>query len=90
MKTALRILGAAAAVAATGAAIVVLDKIITGKSPIEVKVEFPDKAEDDPEAAAEAKEAYAEGEAKEAEAEPAAEPEAAPAAEAEPAAAPEE
>lgn len=86
MKTLFRILGAAAAVAATGAAIVVMDKILNQKEPLHVeKVEFPEEAEKDPAEAEKAAEAYAEGEAKEAAAQPAAE-EAAPAPEAEEAA----
>ena len=64
MKTLFRILGTAAAVAVTGAAIVVLDKILNEKPPLHVEeVEFPEKAEDDSEEAAKAAEAYAEGEA---------------------------
>ena len=59
MKTLFRVLGAAAAVAVTGAAIVVLDKVLNDKDPLHVEnVEFPEEAEKDPEA-------YAEGEAKE-------------------------
>lgn len=71
MKTTLiRVLGAAAAVAVTGAAVVVLDKVLKSKDPLKVEqVEFPEKAEDDPEAAAAAAEACAEAEAEEAEAE---------------------
>ena len=43
MKTLFRILGTAAAVAVTGAAIVVLDKILNQKDPLHVeKVEFPE------------------------------------------------
>ena len=58
MKTLFRVLGAAAAVAVTGAAIVVLDKVLNDKDPLHVEnVEFPEEAEKDP--------AYAEGEAKE-------------------------
>ena len=69
MKTLFRILGTAAAVAVTGAAIVALDKILNQKDPLHVEeVEFPEDAELDPkeaEKAAEAyAEAYAEGEAK--------------------------
>ena len=56
MKTLFRILGAAAAVAVTGAAIVVLDKILNQKDPLHVEeVEFPEDAEKDAEEA-EAKE----------------------------------
>ena len=68
MKTLFRVLGAAAAVAATGAAIVVLDKILNDKGPLHVEeVEFPEEAEKDPAEAAKAAVAYAEGEAKTAE-----------------------
>ena len=68
MKTLFRVLGAAAAVAATGAAIVVLDKILNDKGPLHVEeVEFPEEAEKDPAEVAKAAEAYAEGEAKTAE-----------------------
>lgn len=65
MKTLFRILGTAAAVAVTGAAIVVLDKILNQKDPLHVEeVEFPEDAELDPKEAEKAAEAYAEGEAK--------------------------
>ena len=65
MKTLFRVLGAAAAVAATGAAIVVLDKVLNDKGPLHVEeVEFPEDAEKDPEEAAKTAEAYAEGETK--------------------------
>ena len=65
MKTLFRILGTAAAVAVTGAAIVALDKILNQKDPLHVEeVEFPEDAELDPEEAEKAVEAYAEGEAK--------------------------
>lgn len=68
MKTLFRVLGAAAAVAATGAAIVVLDKVLNDKGPLHVEeVEFPEEAEKDPAEAAKAAEAYAEGEARTAE-----------------------
>ena len=68
MKTLFRILGAAAAVAATGAAIVVMDKILHQKDPLHVEeVEFPEEAETDPAEAEKTAEAYAEGEAKAAE-----------------------
>lgn len=68
MKTLFRVLGAAAAVAATGAAIVVLDKVLNDKGPLHVEeVEFPEEAEKDPAEAAKVAEAYAEGEAKTAE-----------------------
>ena len=91
MKTLFRILGTAAAVAVTGAAIVALDKILNQKDPLHVEeVEFPEDAELDPKEAEKAAEAYAEGEAKaadEANAEAAAE---APEAPAEPAAQPAE
>ena len=91
MKTLFRILGTAAAVAVTGAAIVALDKILNQKDPLHVEdVEFPEDAELDPKEAEKAAEAYAEGEAKaadEANAEAAAE---APEAPAEPAARPAE
>ena len=91
MKTLFRILGTAAAVAVTGAAIVALDKILNQKDPLHVEeVEFPEDAELDPKEAEKAAEAYAEGEAKaadEANAETAAE---APEAPAEPAAQPAE
>ena len=91
MKTLFRILGTAAAVAVTGAAIVALDKILNQKDPLHVEdVEFPEDAELDPKEAEKAAEAYAEGEAKaadEANAEAAAEASEAPA---EPAAQPAE
>ena len=62
MKTLFRILGTAAAVAVTGAAIVVLDKILNQKDPLHVEeVEFPEDAEE----AEKTAEAYAEAEAKE-------------------------
>ena len=49
MKTLFRILGTAAAVAVTGAAIVALDKILNQKDPLHVEeVEFPEDAELDP------------------------------------------
>ena len=65
MKTLFRILGMAAAVAVTGAAIVALDKILNQKDPLHVEeVEFPEDAELDPKEAEKAAEAYAEGEAK--------------------------
>ena len=91
MKTLFRILGTAAAVAVTGAAIVALDKILNQKDPLHVEeVEFPEDAEQNAEEAAKTAEAYAEGEAKaadEANAEAAAE---APEAPAEPSAQPAE
>ena len=75
MKTLFRILGTAAAVAVTGAAIVALDKILNQKDPLHVEaVEFPEEAEQDAAEAAKAAEAYAEGKAR---AEQAAEAEAA-------------
>ena len=44
MKTLFRILGTAAAVVVTGAAIVVLDKILNQKDPLHVEeVEFPEE-----------------------------------------------
>ena len=65
MKALFRILGTAAAVAVTGAAIVVLDKILNDKAPLHVEeVEFPEDAENDAEEAAKTAQAYAEGEAK--------------------------
>ena len=65
MKTLFRILGTAAAVAVTGAAIVALDKILNQKNPLHVEeVEFPEDAELDPKEVEKAAEAYAEGEAK--------------------------
>ena len=49
MKTLFRVLGAAAAVAVTGAAIVVLDKVLNDKDPLHVEnVEFPEEAEKAP------------------------------------------
>ena len=78
MKTLFRILGTAAAVAVTGAAIVALDKILNQKDPLHVEeVEFPEDAELDPKEAEKATEAYAEAaaaETPEAAAEPAAQP----------------
>ena len=66
MKTLFRILGTAAAVAVTGAAIVVLDKILNQKDPLHVEeVEFPEEAEKDAEEAEKTAEAYEEAEAKE-------------------------
>ena len=77
MKAIFRILGTAAAVAATGAAIVIMDKLLNEKAaPIIESIEFPEEAEKDDAEAAKTAEAYAEGKAK-AEAEaaaPAAEP----------------
>ena len=65
MKTLFRILGTAAAVAVTGAAIVALDKLLNEKDPLPVEsVEFPEDAELDAKEAAKTAEAYAEGEAK--------------------------
>ncbi|MBU3819227.1 MAG: hypothetical protein H9864_02465, partial [Candidatus Faecalibacterium intestinavium] len=56
-----RILGAAAAVAAVGAAVVAVTKLLEKDQPIEVfETEFPEQAEDDPAAAAETAAAYAE------------------------------
>ena len=85
MKTLFRILGTAAAVAVTGAAIVALDKILNQKDPLHVEeVEFPEEAEQDAAEAEKTAEAYAEAEAKAAD--DAAEQPAAPEAPAEPAA----
>ena len=65
MKTLFRILGTAVAVAVTGAAIVVLDKILNQKDPLHVEeVEFPEEAEQDAAEAEKTAEAYAEAEAK--------------------------
>ena len=64
MKTLFRILGTAAAVAVTGAAIVALDKILNQKEPLHVEeVEFPEEAEQDAAEAEKTAEAYAEAEA---------------------------
>lgn len=77
MKTLFRILGTAAAVAVTGAAIVVLDKILNQKDPLHVEeVEFPEDAEQDAAEAEKTAEAYAEAEAKAADAAAEAAPEA--------------
>ena len=65
MKTLFRILGTAAAVAVTGAAIVALDKILNQKDPLHVEeVEFPEEAEQDAAEAEKTAEAYAEADAK--------------------------
>ena len=65
MKALFRILGTAAAVAVTGAAIVVLDKILNDTAPLHVEeIEFPEDAENDAEEAAKTAQAYAEGEVK--------------------------
>ena len=65
MKTLFRILGTAAAVAVTGAAIVALDKILNQKDPLHVEeVEVPEEAEQDAAEAEKTAEAYAEAEAK--------------------------
>ena len=65
MKALFRILGTAAAVAVTGAAIVVLDKILNDKAPLHVEeIEVPEDAENDAEEAAKTAQAYAEGETK--------------------------
>ena len=65
MKTLFRILGTAAAVAVTGAAIVALDKILNQKDPLHVEeVEFPEEAEQNAAEAEKTAEAYAEAEAK--------------------------
>ena len=86
MKTLYRILGTALAVAATGAAIVVLDKILNQKDPLHVEeVEFPEEAEQDAAEAEKTADAYAEGEAKAAEETAAPAEETAPAEEAAPA-----
>lgn len=71
MKAIFRILGTAAAVAATGAAIVIMDKLLNEKAaPIIESIEFPEEAEKDDAEAAKTAEAYAEGEAKAEAAEP--------------------
>ena len=65
MKALFRILGTAAAVAVTGAAIVVLDQILNDKAPLHVEeIEFPEDAENDAEEAAKTAQVYAEGETK--------------------------
>ena len=65
MKALFRILGTAAAVAVTGAAIVVLDQILNDTAPLHVEeIEFPEDAENDAEEAAKTAQAYAEGETK--------------------------
>ena len=65
MKAIFRILGTAAAVAVTGAAIVIMDKLLNEKAaPIIESIEFPEEAEKDDAEAAKTAEAYAEGEAK--------------------------
>ena len=65
MKALFRILGTAAAVAVTGAAIVVLDQILNDKAPLHVEeIEFPEDAENDAEEAAKTAQAYAGGETK--------------------------
>ena len=65
MKAIFRILGTAAAVAATGADIVIMDKLLNEKAaPIIESIEFPEEAEKDDAEAAKTAEAYAEGEAK--------------------------
>ena len=65
MKALFRILGTAAAVTVTGAAIVVLDQILNDKAPLHVEeIEFPEDAENDAEEAAKTAQAYAEGETK--------------------------
>ena len=62
MKAIFRILGTAAAVAATGAAIVIMDKLLNEKAaPIIESIEFPEEAEKDDAEAAKTAEAYAEG-----------------------------
>ena len=68
MKAIFRILGTAAAVAATGAAIVIMDKFLNEKAaPFIESIEFPEDAEQDDAEAAKTAEAYAEGEASPAE-----------------------
>ena len=65
MKAIFRILGTAAAVAATGAAIVIMDKFLNEKAaPFIESIEFPEDAEQDDAEATKTAEAYAEGEAK--------------------------
>ena len=65
MKAIFRILGTAAAVAATGAAIVIMDKFLNEKAaPFIESIEFPEDAENDAEEAAKTAQAYAEGETK--------------------------
>ena len=65
MKAIFRILGTAAAVAATGAAIVIMDKLLNEKAaPIIESIEFPEEAEKNDAEAARTAEAYAEGEAR--------------------------
>ena len=65
MKAIFRILGTAAAVAATGAAIVIMDKFLNEKAaPFIESIVFPEDAEQDDAEAAKTAEAYAEGEAK--------------------------
>ena len=62
MKAIFRILGTAAAVAATGAAIVIMDKFLNEKAaPFIESIEFPEDAEQDDAEAAKTAEAYAEG-----------------------------
>ena len=61
MKAIFRILGTAAAVAATGAAIVIMDKFLNEKAaPFIESIEFPEDAEQDDAEAAKTAEAYAE------------------------------
>ena len=65
MKAIFRILGTAAAVAATGDAIVIMDKLRDATAaPIIESLEFPEEAEKGDAEAAKTGEAYAEGEAK--------------------------
>ena len=60
MKAIFRILGTAAAVVATGAAIVIMDKFLNEKAaPIIESIEFPEEAEKDDAEAAKTAEAYA-------------------------------
>ena len=61
MKAIFRILGTAAAVAATGAAIVIMDKFLNEKAaPFIESIEFPEDAEQDDAEASKTAEAYAE------------------------------
>ena len=85
MKAIFRILGTAAAVAATGAAIVIMDKLLNEKAaPIIESIEFPEEAYAEGEAKAEAEAAAPAEETAPAEEPAAPETEAAPAEAAEP------
>ena len=65
MKALFRILGTAAAVSVTGAAIFGLYHILNYTAPLHVEeIEFPEDAENDAEEAAKTAQAYAEGETK--------------------------